>query len=246
MVRIVFQIIFITLPILEGIIINNIGYIENFGTVSLGNFSIIFTIISVAILMNSFNYIDGKDGLASSLFLNSIFILILFLFISKNQINEILFFAFINVLIFFLFNLKFFKLPKLFLGDNGSLLLGYFLSFLLIYLSQNKGLIEPSLIIWSINFLIFEFFSTNFSRIIKKKNPFKAGKDHIHFFLNKKYGLIKMLVLVNLFNIIIGVMGYLIWKNLNNKSALISYIIFFIIYFFFRENLMKKYINSNI
>ena len=62
----------------------------------------------------------------------------------------------------------------------------------------------------------------------------------------KKYGLIKMLVLVNLFNIIIGVMGYLIWKNLNNKSALISYIIFFIIYFFFRENLMKKYINSNI
>jgi UDP-GlcNAc:undecaprenyl-phosphate GlcNAc-1-phosphate transferase len=239
-IRVIFQITIISFPIIEGLIISNLGNIENFGIINLGSFSTIFTIISVAILMNGFNYIDGKDGLASSLFLNTTFLLILFLFISNNQINEILFFSFINVLVFFLFNLRFFNLPKLFLGDNGSLLLGYFLSFILIYLSQNMKFIEPSLVIWSITFLIFEFFSTNFSRVIKKNNPFKAGKDHIHFFLNKKYGLIKTLLLINLFNILLAIIGYVIWKNLNNKSALISFVIFFIIYFFIRDRLMKK------
>lgn len=241
LLRIILQIILIILPIIEGVIINNLGNIENFGMINLGSFSIIFTIISVAILMNGFNYIDGKDGLASSLFLNSIFLLILFLFISNKEIDEILFFSFINVLIFFLFNIRFFNLPKLFLGDNGSLLLGYILSFILIYLSQNMKFIEPSLIIWSINFLIFEFFSTNFSRVIKKNNPFRPGKDHIHFFLNKKYGLKKMLFLINLFNMFFGIIGYLIWKNINNKSALISFIIFFIMYFFIRERMIKKF-----
>ena len=149
--RVFFQVACIFLIIQQGFLVTNLGKMFSNQEISLGAFSIIFTIICVAIIINGFNYLDGIDGLASSLFINSLMITGIFLCLQQNflqDIKEILIFISIPVITFFLFNIRFFKLPKLFLGDNGSLLLGYFLSFILIYLSQNKGLIEPSLIIW--------------------------------------------------------------------------------------------------
>ena len=238
--RIIFQIICIVLPISKGFLITNIGLVEPFGIINLGTFSYIYTIISVAILMNGFNYIDGKDGLASSLFINSIFLIMIFLFLEKKEINEILTFCFIITFIFILFNLELFRLPKLFLGDNGSLFLGYILSFLLIYLSQNKNYIKPALLIWSISFVVFEFFSTNLQRLIKKQNPFKPGNDHIHAYLEKKIGLYKTLVTINFLNIFFAGLGYYAYYNFNNTSSLILFIFLFMVYFLLRIKFIVK------
>jgi UDP-GlcNAc:undecaprenyl-phosphate GlcNAc-1-phosphate transferase len=235
--RVIFQIICFLIPIIDGFVVKNLGTVNTLGSLELGYFAAIFTIISAGILTNAFNYIDGKDGLASSLFLNSLLLLILFLFYSQKEIDEILILLFIIVIIFIFFNLKFLGLPKLFLGDNGSLFLGYVLSFLLIYLTQNRNYLEPALIIWSISFIIYEFIATNFIRVLKLKNPFKAGVDHIHFYLDKKYGLYKTLFMINFLNILLGFIGYFIWKNLGNSYSLILFIILFFCYFFIRKTL---------
>jgi UDP-GlcNAc:undecaprenyl-phosphate GlcNAc-1-phosphate transferase len=231
--RVFFQVACIFLIIQQGFLVTNLGKMFSNQEISLGAFSIIFTIICVAIIINGFNYLDGIDGLASSLFINSLMITGIFLFLQQKflqDIKEILIFISIPVITFFLFNIRFLKLPKLFLGDNGSLLIGITLSFLLIYISQNIKLLEPGLIIWIVGLIFFDFFSTNISRFLKKKTAFTPGTDHLHFFLRKKIGLYKTLFLLNFFNILISLYGYAIWYFFGNLFSLINFIIFAITY----------------
>jgi hypothetical protein len=119
------------------------------------------------------------------------------------------------------------------------------LSFLLIYFSQIKKLIEPGLIIWIVALIFFDFFSTNISRILKKKIIFAPGTDHLHFFLRKKIGLYKTLFLFNFFNIFIAFYGYAIWYFFGNLFSLINFIIFAIVYLILlnKINLKKNYFN---
>jgi len=241
--RIFFQVVCIFLIIQQGFFVTSLGKIFFNQEISLGTFSVIFTIICVAIIMNGFNYLDGIDGLASSLFLNSLMLIAVFLFLQNNfllDIKEILIFISLPAISFFLFNVSFLKLPKLFLGDNGSLLLGIMLSFLIIYISQNKKLIEPVLVIWIVGFIFFDFFSTNISRIIKKQNAYTSGTDHIHFFLKKKIGLYKTLLLLNFLNILIAFYGYAIWFFFGNLFSMINFIIFAISYLIFFNKINFK------
>jgi UDP-GlcNAc:undecaprenyl-phosphate GlcNAc-1-phosphate transferase len=246
--RVLSQIFCIFIITQQGFLITNLGKIFSNQEISLGTFSLLFTIICVAIIINGFNYLDGMDGLASSLFINSLLVTGVFLFLQQNffqDIKEILIFISIPVITFFLFNIRFLKLPKLFLGDNGSLLIGIMLSFLLIYFSQIKKLIEPGLIIWIVALIFFDFFSTNFSRILKKKTIFAPGTDHLHFFLRKKIGLYKTLFLFNFFNIFIAFYGYAVWHFFGNLFSLINFIIFAIVYLILlnKINLKKNYFN---
>lgn len=247
-IRVFFQVACIFLIIKQGFLITNLGKIFFAQEISLGAFSVIFTIICVAIIMNGFNYLDGIDGLAASLFLNSLMLTGIFLYLQQNflhDIKEILIFISIPVITFFLFNIKFLRLPKLFLGDNGSLLIGTVLSFLLIYISQTKKLIEPGLIIWIVGLIFFDFFATNISRINKKKTAFTPGTDHLHFFFKKKIGLYKTLLLFNFLNIILAFYGYVIWYSFGNLFSLMNFIIFAIIYLILlnKINFKKIYFN---
>ena len=247
--RVILQITFIFLIIQQGFMITNLGEIFADKELYLGPFSILFTIISVAIITNGINYIDGIDGLASSLFLNSIYIMIIYILLDhgyQKNVIELLISISIPALIFFLFNNNLFKLPKLFLGDNGSLLLGFTLSFLLIYLAQNKNLIESGQVIWIVSLIFFDFFSTNISRIIKNKSFFNAGVDHLHFFLKQKIGLTKTLFLMNLINIFLGFYGYAIWYFFGNLISIINFIIFSIIYLFLLNKINFNKITQNI
>ena len=54
---------------------------------------------------------------------------------------------------------------------------------LLIMLYKNYNL-HPSILIWS-GFVVYEFLSTNLSRLLLKK-IFSPGKDHIHYLINEK------------------------------------------------------------
>ena len=80
------------------------------------------------------------------------------------------------MLFFLLFNFSIFKLPKLFLGDSGSLLLGFIVAFTLIYLKNNSE-IHPILLAWSISIFVFEFLSIHIIRFRINKKIFQPGQD---------------------------------------------------------------------
>ena len=127
---------FITLNYMS---LSNLGYYENIGFISLGKFDIIFSILAVSLIINSFNYIDGIDGLALSQFFISFAYLA---FLIKNSDQSMLFYlilllVFINIF----FNFSLFKKIKFFLGNSGSMLLGIILAFFSIYLYEYEKFI---------------------------------------------------------------------------------------------------------
>lgn len=204
----------------------------NYFKLELGSFAIPVTLIFILFLINSFNYFDGIDGTLS---FTIIAVLInLFFLISDQNIRLFIIIIFIPLSIFLCFNFAIFKLPKLFLGDSGSLSLGFIISFFLIYLA-NKNLIHPILIAWTIVIFTYEFLSINLIRFIKKKDLFKPGRDHLHHLLfNKSKSILVTNFLITTLNFFLFIMGYISFVLMNSLISLFLFIFFFIIYFFLR------------
>jgi UDP-GlcNAc:undecaprenyl-phosphate GlcNAc-1-phosphate transferase len=230
--KIILQSIPVYILISKGLYLTNIGDYEIIGKINLGGYGEIFTFFCCLLIMNAFNYSDGVDGLLSTLFINIFinFLIICYVF-NEIYIGQILIYFIFPVLIFLLFNLSLLKLPKIFLGDSGSTLLGFLTGFVMIFLYE-KVSIKPSILIWPVALIIYEFISTNLVRIFKKKKIFQSGNDHIHYQISKKYNL-KVLginLTMNLVNCIITFSGLLIYYLFGSLFSLIGFIIFFFIY----------------
>lgn len=225
------------IPIIYLILIENLTLIDlgdyDYFKLELNSFSIPFTLLSIMFLINSFNYLDGLDGTLGFLLISVIGILY---FLSANEGPHLyLIIILIPILFFLCFNFSLFKLPKIFLGDSGSLLMGFIFSFTLIYFANQK-IVHPILLAFSISIFVYEFLSINIIRLIRRKNIFSAGFDHLHHILLKKN---KSLLLTNFFitfmNISFFACGYISYKYVNLLTSLIVFILCFLIFFIFRK-----------
>ncbi|MCC7431671.1 exopolysaccharide biosynthesis polyprenyl glycosylphosphotransferase [bacterium] len=152
-----------------------------FYSFNLGVFSIPFTIFWIIGITNAINLIDGLDGLAGgiSFFCSLTFGLIALL---NNQIElTILCFALLSgILGFLFFN---FHPAKIFMGDTGSLLLGFTLAAFSIKISELNQKKETMDLFLAVVILIVPIFDTLiaiFRRLRKKRHPFKPDREHTH------------------------------------------------------------------
>lgn len=227
----------IYLIILENFSLNSLGN-YNFIKLDLNSLSLPFTLLSVLLLINATNYFDGMDGTLSLSIISTLSILYFLIFDEEVKLYLIL--IFIPLCIFTFFNFSILRLPKMFLGDSGSLLLGFIISFTLIYLA-NEELIHPILLAWSIAIIVYEFIAINLIRLKNKRNIFKPGLDHLHHLLFKIY---KSIFLVNLIIILINIslfiIGFLSFTYVHPIISLILFSIIFFIFLNFRISLIKK------
>lgn len=146
------------------------------------------TIVVVVLTVNAFNLIDGVDGLCSGL--GTIILMTLGGFFIYNQLYVYAMFAFgmVGVLIaFFQYNVLGTRL-KVFMGDTGSLSLGYMIIFLCLKFInlENTTFITLGLhstLAVALGLLMLSVFDTCrvfVSRISKGKSPFYPDKNHIH------------------------------------------------------------------
>lgn len=219
-------IIISTIYILNTDIILNLK-LDHFYSFQLGKFyGFIFTLACVLLLINATNYIDGIDGLLLTI---SIAFCIFFLILLSNYYLFFLITFITTFFIFLLLNLKIFKIiPKMLLGDCGSISIGFIFCFILIFFTQNEKFLHESVVIWSIAFIVYEFLSINIIRLINNKNIFKKDLNFIFNLLNKKYDLINTLIICNLINIFFLSIGLFIYLT---KFYLISYFLFIIFFF---------------
>ena len=148
--------------------------------------SIIFSIFIFVVTINSYNLIDGIDGLAGGY---GIIAMIAFLFLSleaNNTVGLILCITIIGSLAGFLkFNLSQSK-RKIFMGDTGSLVVGFLISVItLIILSSNNDYSQVSnnIPVLVLSILSFPYIDTLRVMFIRKKNKqkfFEPDKNHIH------------------------------------------------------------------
>ena len=224
------------LVVFENLTLQQIGD-YNYFKVELGSFVIPFTLMCVLLLINAFNYFDGIDG---TLGFTSISVLIILYFLIPNQNFQLfLILILIPLAIFLCFNFSLFKLPKLFLGDSGSLLIGFVIAFVLIYLA-NQNLTHPILLAWSVVIFVYEFLSINLIRLKNKKDPLRAGQDHLHHLLfNNTKSIFLTNFFISIMNIILFIIGYLSFLLISPLISLILFIAFFIIFLILRNNYSK-------
>lgn len=222
--------------VLNGYNLNNLGYYEEINVISLGRFSIIFTILCILLLMNAINYIDGIDNI---LLLITITALIYFILLSDNPNTEkILLLMLVPLIINLIFNLAPTKLNlKIFLGNGGSLFLGFLISIIMIILAKYDS-IHPAKLIWAVWLPIYDFLFINFIRIKNKINPLQGDRNHIqHIFLKYyKNDQLKSSLTLSLLNIVIIALGFSINVYFSHLMSLLAFILVFFFYMFLRYN----------
>lgn len=152
----------------------------------------IISITIIVAIINAYNLIDGIDGLASSLsIVSSAFFGVWFL-LGNNIVMFTVAFSLMGALIgFLMFN----KSPaKIFMGDTGSMFLGFILSILAIrFIDFNNVVVKefyhlkhgPLLAMTAMLVPLTDVTRVFVDRIIKRSSPFKPDKTHIHHLLLK-------------------------------------------------------------
>lgn len=154
------------------------------------NFLTIFIFIA---LINAMNLIDGIDGLAGGIGFIASFIFGIWFFLNENFALSFLSAAVCGALIGFL-RFNFSRTKKIFMGDTGSLILGFLLTmFAIKYINLNKevdqagnALVYGSAPVIAVVVLIVPIFDTLrvfLVRILNKKSPFEGDRNHLHHIL---------------------------------------------------------------
>lgn len=200
--------------------------------VELKSFSFIFTLCSILLLTNAYNYIDGMDGLLGTI--TSVSLIFYYIFLPENEAFIVIPFI-IFILTFLVFNLGIFKkLPSVFIGDSGSIGIGFLFSVIIIHYTQNEIYIHESVAIWPVAFVVYEFLTVNIIRIKNKKNPFRRDLGFIFNKMLTKYGKIRTLLYCNLINLFFCMIGYVTFVNEKFILSIFLFIVIFFIYFMFR------------
>lgn len=201
----------------------------------------ILTLIVIIGIVNAFNLIDGIDGLSSGIGILAAATFGLWFYLVGHYQLTIMAFALVGALTaFFRFNV-FSKKNKIFMGDIGSLTLGFLMSILAIKFNQiNATELSPYIVksapAVSIGILIVPIYDTLrvFAiRMLRGHSPFKADRGHVHHRLldltrsHKKSTAI--LLAINLFFILISFLlsDVRIWQLtliLFTLASLLSYI----------------------
>lgn len=138
--------------------------------------SAFFTIVWMVMLMNVLNFLDGIDGLASGVSLISFFIL--FVLSISEYVNQPLI-AILSVIMmgalagFLPFNLP---IASIFLGDSGSMFLGYLLGVMAIF---SGAKVATVLIV--VGLAILDTIVVIITRIMEGKKIWQADRLHLHY-----------------------------------------------------------------
>ena len=235
--KFVIQIIAASLIPLSGLWINNLYGL--FGIEELTPWlGIPFTILLTVFIVNAINLIDGIDGLASGL--SSISLLTLgSLYIYYDQwIYAMLAFSTLGVLLpFFYYNVfgNVDRCKKIFMGDTGSLTLGYILAFLAISYTNNNPERAPyseGAIVIAFSTLIVPMFDVIRVILVRARNHkglFDADKNHIHHkFLDMGFSSRKAMICLLMMALSFSIANMALITYINNNVLLFTDIIVWI------------------
>ncbi len=200
--------------------------------IELGKLAIPFTIFAVVGLVNAFNMSDGIDGLAGSLAIVTIIGIILFDAVTKNPPLLGFLLMFNAALLPYLFT-NLISAQKIFLGDAGSLLIGFILAWILVFLSQGDSRsMVPTSVLWCVAIPVIDTFTVCFQRIRTGKSPLSADRQHFHhLLLDAGFSPKKALLIILFFASSLLVLG-LILQRVFPSASLSIFILITLVYIY--------------
>jgi UDP-GlcNAc:undecaprenyl-phosphate/decaprenyl-phosphate GlcNAc-1-phosphate transferase len=165
-----------------GICIDSLGVWFGFD-IGLMWFALPFTMFALAGFTNALNLIDGLDGLAGSV---SIVIVGFFGYIGYVYSNDLMIvlslFTIASLLGFIVLN---YNPAKVFMGDSGSLSLGFIVSILAVLSIEY---IHPVVVLYIAAVPILDTLIVMIRRIRRGRSPFSPDKTHVHHILVRAIG----------------------------------------------------------
>ena len=194
----------------------NLGGIFGGNDIVLPNYiAFIFTVFCIVGITNAFNWIDGIDGFFS---FQVILALIGLSIMGKAGFTLAHYSLLAALLPYSLMNIGLLgKKFKVFIGDHGAMMIGFFLacSFILVTqysLNTNELGGRPVNALWCVGLVLLNAFRVIWKRSIKKLSIFNSDREHIHhYFLDLGYSDNVTLAIVCLISLAIASLGGIIY-----------------------------------
>ena len=200
-----------------GVQLTALGNLFGLRPIGLWIFAVPLTVFAIVGVVNAINMMDGMDGLVGCISFTAL------AWYALVAIDSGLDLQFRTALIlggalagFLLFNLRF---PwqahaRVFLGDAGSLMIGFALGWLAIDLTQGPGRTFPPIAaLWVLLLPLADCVSVMARRIGMRRSPFVADRRHIHhYLLARGFTHSQTLALLVGISVVFGAVGYFGWR----------------------------------
>jgi len=229
-VKFLFQIVIAVMATMHGALIKSLPM--PWGQQELGFFGYILTVFWIIGIINAFNLIDGMDGLSSGITLFSSLTISMLAIVNGTYYLPV---ALVGLALagavtgFLIYN---FNPAKIFMGDSGSMFIGYILAVLSLK-SQSKAHAVVSIMvpIIAMGLPILDTTLAFLRRILRHQSIFAADKQHIHhFLLSLGFNQRKTVLILYAISILFTILSMIMIFNKNVDTFLIV-LIFAIIVF---------------
>ncbi|MBI9103531.1 MAG: undecaprenyl/decaprenyl-phosphate alpha-N-acetylglucosaminyl 1-phosphate transferase [Spirochaetales bacterium] len=180
-------------------------------TIDIPVISWIITIVWIVGVCNAVNLIDGLDGLSSTVSIIATISFGIIAIATGSWLTAIIAFSLAGGILGFLFYNK--PKAKIFMGDSGSLFLGFTLAIMpLIEISSR----QPKALIFAITILLIPITDTLFAiarRVARKQAISSPDREHIHHtLLDLNFSNVKILFLVGSYALLLGALPFIVQK----------------------------------
>lgn len=236
----------VAMMVVGGIELNTIGDILGSGEViTLGWFGYLVTIIAVVGAINAFNMVDGIDGLLGGLSIVTFGGLGLMLnYDGQYNLAYLCLVLIVVISPYILLNLGAFgRKRKVFMGDAGSMLIGFTVIWLLLLSSQNGTAppLRPVTALWLIALPLMDMAAIMIRRIRRGDSPFKPDREHLHhIFQRLGFTSTQTLVVICLISTLFAGIGiYSEMVGVPEYIMLYSFLACFLVYLTLLSNIWK-------
>ncbi|MFQ5545739.1 MAG: MraY family glycosyltransferase [Acidiferrobacterales bacterium] len=170
-----------------GVVVQDLGAITGNEIVTLGAWAIPFTVFATVGVINALNMSDGIDGLAGGLSFIA-FALLSYVAMASGRVADASILVLLTCIVgtFLLFNLRspWRSRALVFMGDAGSMFLGFALAWFVISLSQGENrAMTPVTALWILALPLIDTVSILLRRVLSGRSPFSGDRDHLHHIL---------------------------------------------------------------
>jgi UDP-GlcNAc:undecaprenyl-phosphate GlcNAc-1-phosphate transferase len=234
-----------------GVVVSDFGAISGSGRVELGAWAVPFTVFATVGVINALNMSDGVDGLAGSISFVA-FVLLAYIAMAGERSTDALVLLLLACTVgaFLLFNARFpgRRAALAFMGDAGSMFLGFMLAWFAISLSQGeRAPMTPVTALWILALPLIDAVSIIFRRVVAGKSPFEASKDHCHHLLLWAGGSVNATVAVLVgATLVAGALGILgLYAGMAESMLFVGFLTLFALHLWVMTGLSKALARRN-
>lgn len=167
----------------------SLGDILAIGPIGLKAWSIPVTVFATVAVVNGINMLDGLDGLAGG----TVAVMLVYFALFAWLLGDARALTLLAVLLGAVVGFLVFNAPhpwrgrlRTFMGDTGSLALGFVVAWFTLELSQKAHAVPPVVMLWVAGVVLLDLFTVTLRRLLRGRNPLVGDRGHIHHLLLRR------------------------------------------------------------